>query len=197
VARQLTLAKTVEAKGYVYLDAIEELLAYKFPTLISHPANSPLAMALAAKLDSLGTGARIPRMLAYTQLANNASQRVWDTTAILRADAGLRNALKLLTPKERSEYTDDITAMYDSVKIVWYKGAPDLLATERGVMDRHFAMFSSGSLTKEQWTFTTGMVATLASRVGKPAPPITGKFWFPADGPKIPEPGHVTLVMMV
>jgi hypothetical protein len=101
-----------------------------------------------------------------------------------------------LTPAERKEHTSEFTLMYDSVKLVWYRRPPNLLAETRGVMERHFATYGTGALTQQQAGFIQDMMNGLAAKAGTPAPPITGKFWFP-PGIKVPEPGVVTLVTMV
>ena len=63
--RRVALATTPEARGNVLLDAIEELLN-------AHPNQPTLAATMAARMDSLGPGARLPRIQAHSWLVQLA-----------------------------------------------------------------------------------------------------------------------------
>jgi len=198
VTRQATIAPTAEARGYAYSDAIAQLAGTAFPSLVSHPRYLTVANALMARLDALGTGARVPRLLAHTQLRTVAEGAQFDTTALLREDKAIHAIVPLLTADEKKAYDNDLSmTLYDSLIIVWYQRRPNLPVVVRGLLDRYLAAYP-GAFTQDQASAVIAWVVGLASKVGQPAPPITGKYWYPASAPHAqPVPGKVTLVMRV
>jgi hypothetical protein len=196
LTRAAALAPTVEARGYIYSDAIEQLAGTAFPPLVAHPRELALANAFAARLDALGADARIPRFAAHTALRNVAEGPQFDTTALLREDKALRNVMALFTPDDRKEHQDELAvSMDDSLIVVWYQHRPNLPEVVHGIMDRYFASVGR-QFSPDQVSMITGYVVGLASKVGQPAPPITGKYWYPETAPHVqPTLGKVTLVM--
>jgi hypothetical protein len=199
VARQMALATTVEARGQVLVDAMDELLGLTSSPLVRHPVRLAAANAILARLDALGPEARIPQFLGHQKMRQIAEVARFDTTALLRQDRALRAIVARFTPEERKVYGSDImTLMFDSIMVAWFQRPPERPAVVRGIVDRHFAAFGPGELTPQQVEFIKSWPGVLASQVGKPAPPITGTFWFPPGRPHVqPTPGKVTLVMEV
>jgi hypothetical protein len=199
VARQLSLAPTGEARGFVFTDAIGELLNVAFPSLVDHPMQFTLANTMLARLDALGKDARIPRFLAHGQLRNIAQSQRFDTTALLREDKSLRQLVTLFTPEERQDYKNEImSTSVDSIIVAWYRQQPNLPAVVGGMLERSFAARDTVAFSEDQAKAMIGWLTLLASQVGKPAPPITGQFWFPKGAPHVqPTPGKVTLITRV
>jgi hypothetical protein len=199
INRQFSLATTDEARGYVLSDAVHDLVDPT--TRVPHPLYVAMATNVLRRLDALGAGARIQRLIAHREMLHIATEVRFDTTALLREDAALRRIGPLLTAEDRKEYDIaneyDITLTGDSLYILWYRNDPDFKAHVHAFMEKMQVPLSN-SLGENVFQSLKGLVEMHASKVGTPAPPIRGKYWFPADSPHVaPKPGKVTLVREV
>jgi hypothetical protein len=158
-----------------------------------------MATTMLARLDSLGRDARIPQLVAHVQMRNTAVMVNFDTTALMREDKALRAVIATLTPDERLEYKSEVGAiMTDSVILAWTRRESPLPTVVHRLLQQELAARGPSGYSEKEIRGVMGWIELLASQVGKPAPPVTGKFWFPADSPHVqPAPGKVTLLIKV
>lgn len=188
--RRVALASTDEARGFVLYDAIEEMLRGERGLWSEHPMDLTAAQALTRRLDSLGTAARIPRLLAHRLLLGMAETQQFDTTTLLRENETMRQISALLTPEERKAYQTGFNPT-DSLIVAMFRRDPNLPALARRYLDQPGPMGPMPPAMKA-W------VEHLVTSIGKPAPPLVGKFWYPTNAPHVaPVPGKVTLFQRV
>jgi hypothetical protein len=195
--RQLALAKTTEARGYVLSDAISELLARGFP-LVDHPVRLATARAVLARLDSLGPEVRTSQLRAHGWIWDVVEGLRFDTTEVMRESATLRALLAKLTPVQMRQHGEELSKVnIDSVVLLWTRHGPDLGTTVHDLLERELITRAvPGVMTKEIAQYKINWMSREAAHVGQLAPPITGKFVFPKEAAgALPAPGKVTLVM--
>jgi len=192
VNRRVTLATTPQTRADMFLDAMKE-------SLDAQPAQYALARTMLTRMDSLGTTAPAQRVEGHAMMLRRA-ERDADTTAVAREGKVLRQIATLLTPQETAEhYEDVIIGMSDSVYIVSFRHMPNFAAEVARYVQRDYVpkMRANGAGENEIRLVVAAFDA-LASSVGTPAPPVSGKYIFNPGPDKVkPAPGKVTLLLEV
>jgi hypothetical protein len=196
IERQLALAPTDKARGYVWLDAIDELLNATGFSLVHHPLQMTIATHFLAKLDALGKPAVEQRLAAHGHMFELFQGSQFDTTAMFRESNTIRAIGATLSKAERTQYRELLSiAWRDSLVAAYYRQDPRLVEIWRNELQHWLPEMD---LTQAQVQVLTSLAEANLARVGKPAPPIQGDFWFPASASHVvPAPGKVTLVMLV
>lgn len=188
VNRRVALAPTVVAKGEVLASAVKELRN-------AQPMQLGQAAVFLARLDSLGHAARVPRLLATTEMFSGVST-LFDTTAMKQYAARLDAIGAELTTAERDNY-GAMDGWEVPMDVAWYRHDPALPSVVQSVFSRlrtAMATYRGGSSPMSQGF--EDFVLALAQKVGQPADSVKGKYWFNAETPARPIPGRVTLVVL-
>lgn len=192
IRRQLALATTDEERGYALSDAVEA-------TLSAHPIQHTLAMSLLGRLDDIGVGAHVPRLLAHAKMREYAYFIRFDTAAIMREGKLMAQIETLFSPEERRWWRNELGSVFeDSISLAWYQHDPNLTANVRGYFERRVAAVPEWGLNEDQQGLFIARLAQLTESIGQTVQPLEGDFWFP-DTVKQPQPpaGRVTLMFMV
>jgi hypothetical protein len=204
ITRMLALAATDEARGYVLLDAMNALLG---PSIGAEYGRTHSVMRVAAaepmlaRLDAMGVGARVPRMLAHFRMAEIYSSVKFDTTLLAREVKATWAIVPLLKEGEEKErYNPSYVAIMDSLIIAWSRQQPNRVETVRGMLQRGYAAFTAQGFVPMgtvQWQkIISNTMETYASQIGKLRGPLKGDFWFSSDSSHDkPALGKVTLLV--
>jgi hypothetical protein len=204
IARMLALATTDEARGYVLLDAMDAMLG---PSIGDEYHRTHYDMRVAgaepmlARLDALGAGARLPRMLAHFRMAEIYSGVKFDTTLLAREVKATWAIVPLLKDGEEKErYNPSYVAIMDSLIIAWSRQQPNRVETVRGMLQRGYAAFTAQGFvpmgTPEWQKLVSIRMEEYASEIGTPRAPVQGDFWFSSDSSHVkPALGKVTLLV--
>jgi len=192
INRRFTLATTAEARGNILLDAVEELLN-------SRPVHPDLAAALLVRMDSLGAGARYPRLYAHNLFFGRGT-RNGDTLMIAREADALKTVTAQFTLAERRELPTEISKQtMAAIYITWLRHKPTLGADiDRLVTQEFIPSMRAEGIDENVVQAFAQRINGLASSVGTPAPPLALQHVFNAGSDKIkPAPGKVTLLVEV
>lgn len=190
VNRQLALASTPASKGYVLLDAIDELLSAR----VIHRS---MAMDLLKDLDALGHEARLPRLDAHNLVRRDAYSPRFDLFTVMQESHAIMALEQSLTPAERKEYQNGLGSIYqDSIYALWYQRIPNLTEEVHRLMARRIDETPEWQLTEMQRAAFLGRMDQLSSAIGKDAT-LTADFAFPDSTAARITPGKVTLLMAV
>jgi hypothetical protein len=159
------------------------------------------AEPMLARLDAMGVGARVPRMLAHMRMAQVYSTVKFDTTLLAReVKATWAIAPLLKDGEEKERYNPSYVAIMDSLVIAWSRQQPNRVETVRGMLQRGYAAFTAKGFVPmgaPEWQkIVSATMETYASQVGTPRAPVQGDFWFSSDSSHVkPVPGKVTLLV--
>jgi hypothetical protein len=189
IDRHLAVTSDTSDRAAILSTVFNEL-AYARSPVAPYPRQFAWANIMLARLDAMGPSALLQQLEAHETMAKLMTTVRFDTTALLREDTVIRRLRTLLPEQERGVSQ---ALLMDSLLVAWYRNDPDLKTHVRATMTRELQ-----SVTKVRPELKELVVASReanAARIGTPAAPLTGEYWFPSDKPHVaPEPGKVTLI---
>jgi hypothetical protein len=199
VARLSSIATTDEERGYAYADAISELTHLQYLPDGSPTIPVPYLRHLMTKLDALGIGAHVPRLIAHRVVRDFAERQQFDTTAVMREDGAMRRLALLWTAEDKHWSRDYTETFRDSLTLLWTRSPANFVKAVDGVLVREgtaLRALGGTAFTPEVLQLLNEHAVMLAEERGKTAPALTGDYWFSLDTGRVkPALGKITLVL--
>jgi hypothetical protein len=199
IRQQLALASTTEARGYVWLDAVRELLGHADLPFIHHPAYVAQATGFLPRLDSLGKSVILQRLQAHRLLFDLYQSELFDTTAMNQESRIIASIASVLPDSVQisKPYVSFFSATwFGPIATAYYRQDPRLVSIVKNQLQLANKRYPPEEQRKNQSLID--LMVWQAEKVGTKALPIPGDFWFPANAPHVkPTPGRVTLVVML
>ncbi len=189
-AKRLSRASSDTARGTILFDVVKAELR-------NSPVHMPSVYAALERVDALGDGAAVARLLAHDTVRTYALFEAFDSTAVVHEGRQIVALRPLLTAPEQSEFCVAATNLREWY-LAWYRVPDSTLSSVIDSMAQVSARDADrpGSGGCSDYIQRWGKVATATAMVvGTPVPPLTGTYWYnKPEHITYPEPGKVTLI---